>query len=492
MRLCIFSFYRLSRNNALGMTAALSYRTIFAMVPALVLALLVLKSLGVLGSPAEALRRVMTASGFAQISVMREGEPSRHGGMAPAQPPNPSESPSPAPPGPPPASQPTTAPAIGPDALAALGPVMLGSPLDMAAAGALAAAEDITRQETEVRQQARLVNLADTLERIVNQVQEKLTFGRIGPIGVALLVWTALTLLSTMERSLNSIFDAPASRSLWRRVLLYWSAVTLAPVLLVVAMYIGRQAEAASQQWVVLRWLAAVVSWLAPGIVGVLVLGGLYKLMPNTHVPFAFAALGAVAVVPVWMVAKWAFGLYVGYFTRHASLYGALGVVPLFLLWVNLSWWFFLLGAQVAHTAANVDRLAGLHPGDRLVISALDMLAVAVAVAEPFHAGKGPVEVRQIAARVRLPLETVQRLLRRLTDGDVLLRVERRRRQAYSLARPPETISLRDMVHFVEADGRAGLERFEPQIARAIGRIADRAEKSLDQLTLADALASGA
>ena len=199
-----------------------------------------------------------------------------------------------------------------------------------------------------------------------------------------------------------------------------------------------------------------------------------------------------MAVVPVWMLAKWAFGMYVGYFTRHASLYGALGVVPLFLLWINLSWWFFLLGAQVAHTAANVDRLAGLHPGDRLVISALDMLAVAAAVAEPYQAGKGPVDVRQIVARVHLPLETVQRLLRRLTESNVLVRVEHRRREAYSLARPPEKIGLRDVVHFVEPDGRAGLERFEPPIARAIGRIANHAEKSLDQLTLGDALASGA
>jgi len=91
-----------------------------------------------------------------------------------------------------------------------------------------------------------------------------------------------------------------------------------------------------------------------------------YKFLPNTAVPYRTALVGAVAALPLWMVARWGFGLYIGHAAK-ANVYGALGLLPVFLFWMNLSWFIFLFGAEFAYTAANLDRLEGTRHYDETI-----------------------------------------------------------------------------------------------------------------------------
>jgi len=87
----------------------------------------------------------------------------------------------------------------------------------------------------------------------VARTEEKMTFARLGPVGLVLLAWSAITLLTTMERSLNRIFEAPRSRGLAIRVLYYWSAVTFIPIVLLAGEYVGTVAMQAVQDTPVLN-----------------------------------------------------------------------------------------------------------------------------------------------------------------------------------------------------------------------------------------------
>jgi len=293
VRLWYFCVRRLRENNALAMSSALSFRTIFAMVPAIVLGIVVLKSFGALEDSKQALREVLAGSGLSEIVVVGHG----------------------------PATRPTTRP-----------------------------------QST--------TNVAEEIEKIVTRVEKKLTFGRLGPIGVALLIWSALTLLTTMERSLNRIFAARRSRGLGRRVMLYWSAMTLGPIALFVAGYVSDQAAALFEGAGRLGWMLAAVGWVQPILVGIVLLTALYVLMPNTKVPVRSALGGAVVALPLWLLAKWGFGVYVRELVGTDNLYGSLGLLPLFLLWLNLSWYLFLFGGQIAHTAANLGEMTFAGRGE--------------------------------------------------------------------------------------------------------------------------------
>jgi len=414
---------RLRENNAMAMSAALSFRTLFALVPALVLALLVLKSVGATAPAKANLRRLI-----AQAAPHAVG----------------------------PAT--TTAPATAP--------------------GATTAPADENNAD-----------LVDELWAKVEQVEAQLTFGRIGPVGVVLLIWTALGLLTTVERSLNRIFGARRSRALGRRVLLYWSAMTLLPVLLAAAVYVGEWTVKAFRDVPVASWLFAVAGWAGPVVVGIVLLAAVYKLMPNTPVRSRSAIGGAVVAVPLWLLAKWGLAVYVEELVVKGSLYGALGLLPLFLFWLNLSWLIFLFGAELAHTAANLGRMQSAEQAEQTLLGPSDLLAGALAVAGPYAAGGGPVAFEAIAAGLDLPDASAQRVLDRLAALGVVCAVEHDRTGAYVLARPPEAIGVLEVVDLAPAAGGQGRRALDAALAQPIERLLERSRTALGDLTLADVLA---
>ena len=155
----------------------------------------------------------------------------------------------------------------------------------------------------------------------------------------------------------------------------------------------------------------ATVGWVGPIVVEIAFLAAVYKLMPNTQVKFNAAVGGAVVAVPLWLIAKWAFGLYVFHLVGRGSLYGTLGLLPLFLLWLNLSWLLFLFGATLAHTAANLAEMQADEESERSVLTPSVLLAATAAVARPYLARSGPVALDDVAARLRLTSAAAERLL---------------------------------------------------------------------------------
>ncbi|MCG8409563.1 MAG: YihY family inner membrane protein [Phycisphaerales bacterium] len=413
-----FCARRLWENNVAAMSAALSFRTIFAMIPAIVLAVLVLKSVGVLDDGKKSLREFLAGAGVTRIAIVDEEFEA----------------------------------APSPDS------------------------------ESE-----KVFNVADEIESIVDDVEAKLTIGRIGPVGVALLIWTALTLLTTVERSLNRIFGASRQRPIARRVLLYWSVLTLGPLVLIVVEYASRRVTQLVENMPGLSWLLGISAWAAPIVVGVLVLGAVYKHMPNTHVQFRSAIGGAAVAVPLWLLAKWGFAIYVAKLVGTGNLYGALGLLPLFMIWLNLSWLIFLFGAELAHTAVNLtdleiaEKTMDSEPGPS------DLLAAAVAVAQPFIAGRGPVSADDIAKRLSLTSATAQRLLDRLESSMIVCAVESDRSAAYVLSRPAEKIAILDIAGMNgRLEGNSVMTLYAPDIKQAVEKAWSHARSAVGDYTLAD------
>jgi len=420
-RLCV---RRLRQNNVMAMSAALSFRTIFAMIPVLVLALLILKSLGALEDSRRSLRNVLDASGFSQIIAVPESDVKADGAPVP------------------------------------------------------------------LTQPARVINVADRIEEVVAEVNSKLTFNRIGPIGGALLIWTALTLLTTMESSLNRIFGAAGDRGTVRRILLYWSIMTLGPLALSAAGYLGRRVIDTFQSVHGTPWALAAIGWLGPVVVGVFVLSMVYALMPNTQVRFRAALGGAVVAVPLWMLAKWGFALYVRHLVVKGNLYGLLGLLPLFLLWLNVSWSIFLFGAQLAYALANLSRIQMAERVERMAFSASDLLAVAVATAQHYMTGKGPIPTSAIASVVNRSGEMARALADRLAAAGILLAVGDEGATGYLLRKPPDKLNVIDILEAGNrADGTPEAGVYDRGVAAAVATVQARTRASLAGLTLADLLA---
>jgi membrane protein len=447
IKLWTYCLRRLRDNNAMAMSAALSFRTIFAMVPSLVLVILMLSSLGQKERAEKYLHDYISRSGITVIKM--KAEPAA---TAPAED--------------------ETAPAQA---------------ATTASAPASAPAGDVLSVEGK-------------LNEVIKLVEEKVTLGRLGPIGLALLIWTALTLMTTVERSLNRIFRAPAGRSVGRRTLLYWSALTLGPIALIAALaaaeYVSRYANQLIGGHYWLKWLLIPLGLLQPIVVGIILFAGAYALIPNTKVRLRAAFTGAVVAFPGWLVAMWGFGLYVTHVVGRDPLYGTLGLLPLFLFWLNTSWLVFLFGAEIAHTSGELAQ-SGMQLDDEqsdprdAMVSPWDMLAAALAVAGPYAAGQGPVSQSDIVARLRIKPRSVRLLLEDLVERKLICPVEQADTDGYVPGRPIEQIRVEDVIELADPRDEAQAIKarpYEKDLAKAINQARQTARKALGETTLADLL----
>jgi hypothetical protein len=259
-------------------------------------------------------------------------------------------------------------------------------------------------------------------------------------------------------------------------------------LVIVVAVRLGGGLVESVRNVPVLSWTLGPIGWIAPFVVGVLVVAALYTLMPNTQVSFRRAMEGAVLAVPIWAVARWAFALYVDH-VGSQSLYGAMGLIPLFLLWLNLSWWVFLFGAQVSHAAANVQRLMRADADRDAHLTAWDDLATVLAVARTQAESGGPVGPVEVAGALACSQTQAETRLRRLTATDVVLFAEPEDApDRVALAVSPDRLPVARVLGIHSLDGEAVAPDGDAAVTRAVAGARRRAEAGIEGLTVGDLL----
>ena len=177
----------------------------------------------------------------------------------------------------------------------------------------------------------------------------------LGSVGLVLLLLAALALMLTIDRSLNGIWRVRTPRPIAQRVLVYWAAATLGPLLLGISLSLTSYAVSASRGLVGtppggVRLLLALTEFtlLASG------LAGLFHYVPNTHVRWRHALAGGVFAALGFEAAKKVLAWYLAQVPSYAMIYGAFAAVPILLIWVYFAWVIVLLGAVVAAYAPSL------------------------------------------------------------------------------------------------------------------------------------------
>jgi len=187
------------------------------------------------------------------------------------------------------------------------------------------------------------------------QVQRYVTIfvrnaGKLTAAGVVGLVFTAVTLLVTIESSLNAIFRVVTHRSPLSRLLVYWTAVTLGPLLVGASFSLSAWFFAA-QDWAArdgLSGMIRIVTAALPTALLMVAFSLLYMAVPNRRVRFRDALTGGIGAGLAFALLRFGFGLYVTQARAYQSIYGAVAAVPIFLFWTYLSWAVILFGAELA------------------------------------------------------------------------------------------------------------------------------------------------
>lgn len=197
-------------------------------------------------------------------------------------------------------------------------------------------------------------------------------------IGVVVLAVTAFLMLVTIEKAFNTIWRVRQPRRGVSSFLLYWAILSLGPILLgagfAISTYIASLSLISGPDALI---GAKTLLGFAPLLFSVAAFTLLYATVPNARVPVQHALLGGLFTAVLFEVAKALFGFYVQRFPGYQLIYGAFATVPLFLLWVYLSWLIVLFGAEL------VCNLSASHQWRK---RAIPRLLVMMGILRVFHA----------------------------------------------------------------------------------------------------------
>ena len=304
-------------------------------------------------------------------------------------------------------------------------------------------------------------SLSDWLLGFVSQAKD-LNLAAITWVGVAVLIYSAVSLMVTIENSFNSVYRAPGGRAWMRRFPIYFTVLVLGPTAIAISMHLNNTFNAALSDhegwWNLLR--AAPVVWTF--FVTWIVLFAIYKWIPNTGVSYRPAAFGALIAAVLVEFGKRTMGAYLEGAISIQQLYGSLGLIPVFMFWVYLMWLVVLFGLEVA---ATLQLLGGRRQLDEIeqkrqlagVVDPASVLMVMQVVVEHFAAAR-PTTARQIADETSIAETTVIEMLQRLVEAGILHRLDRPD-VAVSLARSPQEVGADQLIEIgfrMVDEGRVG------------------------------------
>ena len=238
---------------------------------------------------------------------------------------------------------------------------------------------------------------------------------QLGVVGLAFLLVTVVSLILTMDKTLNHIWRVQRMRPLGQRLLIYWGVLTFGPLLMGLSIATTSYVLSASQGLVAVlpEWAQVGVNSLEFFLLSV-AMAALYHFVPNTPVKWRHAWAGGLFVAVGMAVAKHVLGLYLSTVPTYSVIYGTFATLPILLIWIYTCWVIFLLGAVVA--AYMPSLLVGTsrdvrHPGWKL-----ELALEAMAVLEPFrHDPQRGLPAMALAKRLRVDRLQLEPALAALT-----------------------------------------------------------------------------
>ncbi len=283
---------------------------------------------------------------------------------------------------------------------------------------------------------------------------------RIGTLGLALLLSTALALMLTIDRTLNRIWRVRRERGLAQRVLVYWAALTLGPLLLGASLTLTSYVLAASKG--IFSAVPGAVAFAIDVVQFVLMAAaasGLFRYVPNVHVEPRHAMAGGVFVAVAFEAAKGGLGVYLNIVPTYGSVYGAFAAVPILLLWTYLVWVIVLLGAVIAAYAPTLQmgmsRRAAV-PGWRFDLA----LAVLGRVRDAREGPRAGATLNELAQALRVDPLQVEPLLELLIELGWVGRLDEEGAQRHVLLADVASTPARPLVDQLLLADLAGSRRF--------------------------------
>jgi membrane protein len=296
--------------------------------------------------------------------------------------------------------------------------------------------------------------LTEYLDKIVSDFFSGVHSGSVTLVSLLIVIWAATALLSTIERAFNNIWHVTRGRNFFHRVINYWALLTLGPILLGVGVYIATTNAAFTE---LERTESDIVPALLSYLVSLVAFFLLYLVLPNTKVRVKPAIWGAAVAALVWAFAKWGFGAYVTKFIPYNQVYGVLGLIPLSVFWIYVSWLIVLFGLQLTFTTQHLKTLDAAEIAnakkteDYFVANDITAINIVREIAVAFEKNQSPVEAEVLCNKLKIPAEFAEKILNHFVNRGIIVKTSEPK-TGFLPARDPANIKLSDI-----SDALAGI-----------------------------------
>ncbi|MBN1870679.1 MAG: YihY/virulence factor BrkB family protein [Candidatus Omnitrophica bacterium] len=288
--------------------------------------------------------------------------------------------------------------------------------------------------------------------------------GLIAGVGIVILFWTVIKVLGNIEDSFNDIWGIKKARTFGRKFSDYLSIMLVCPILFImsssatvlivskVALIIEKLAFLGP-----VRTLIITSMQILPYAVIWVMFTFIYIFMPNTKVNFRSGLMAGIIAGTIYQIIQWAYITFQIGMSKYGAIYGSFAALPLFLVWLQISWLVVLMGAEISFAEQNVDTYE--FEADSLKVSnvfkkllALNITHVCI---KAFHKGETPPTATQLSRDLEIPVRLVRQVIFELIEAGVLSEVKLDGVQliGYHPARDIDDLTIQNVVDSLDRRG---------------------------------------
>jgi membrane protein len=301
-----------------------------------------------------------------------------------------------------------------------------------------------------------------------NSLLDKTSGGVIAGVGVIFLFWTIISLLSNIENSFNDIWGVVKPRTFGRKVSDYLVTMLVCPILLAVAggatIFLSGQIQTLTEKfpmlnnfgpafWLVMKLLPYLTIWISFTFI--------FIFMPNTKVRFVSGLIAGIVAGTLFQLVQWGYVNSQVQLTAKYAIYGSFAALPLFLLWLQFSWFIILFGAEVSFAHQNVetyefepDCLSASHSFKTLL-----SVLITQRLVRRFCDGEKPIDASDLSHELEIPVRLVRQLLYDLSESGIISEVRKGedKELAYQPATDVDKLTVKFIIDRLEQRGTSSI-----------------------------------
>jgi membrane protein len=305
-------------------------------------------------------------------------------------------------------------------------------------------------------------DMLNVLLGFVDRYLNRINGGFITGIGLIILFWSVMKVLGNIESSFNNIWQIKKSRMVARKFTDYISLLIVAPLFLIIASSFNvSQLESISSNIPFLHYLDSVLRVMVTGLSYTLiwfVFTLIYIVIPNTKVKVIPALIAGIIAGTMFQLLQWGYVNFQSLLSGYGAVYGTFAALPLFMMWLELSWLIVLLGAEISFAYQNAVHYEQEAEGVQVSIKQRRVLVLLVTqkIIRNFSEGLPPLNAADIAVKLGVPVRIVRDLIYDLLNARIIIETLNHevREVAYQPALDPAKITISYVIDALDKQGQ--------------------------------------